>query len=200
MQMYKNHRKFIATVSLGEARILQDPDSDVSLQIPQGSKGVFMTHVQMGPSKTLGCMHEGKNQLISPTVEVHHQKLQKENNSKVHTINIPHCIHNSNLWKYVQVFKMNPYKQEQVKKIPPQHERKDQDEYYTIDKDVIRINTRRFSEFTCILCCETTCQASIMAFMFGKLEDILESKLTTVKMEAFMCSDLYGIRDFKNVS
>ena len=199
MEMYKNHRKYIGTVSLGEARKLQDSGSDVSLEIPEGCHGVFMTHVHLGPSKSVDITQKARNRLISPTVEVHHLNKASENEPKIHTLNIPHCIPKTTLWKYVEVKKISSNEQGKVQTIPPKDETKQQDVYYTIDKHVIRVHTRTFSEFTCSICF-AKCQASIMAFVLGKIEDILESKLTTVKIKAYMCSDLYGIRDFRNVS
>ena len=200
MEMYKNHKKYIATVSLGESRILQDAGSDVSLQIPNESQGVFMTHVQTDPSRFLNEINEGENRLISPTVEVHHKNIHGEQDAKIHTVKIPHCINKSDLWDYIQVGKFNVSNNKaQIQMIPLQDKNKKQDEYYTIDKDSIRVYTKRFSEFICTIC-KKSCQASIMAFMFGKIEDVLGSKITTVQLKVFMGSDLYRIKEFKDVS
>ena len=49
MTMVKNGKLYIGTVSHGKARILQAPGSDVSLEIPKGSRGVYAMGVIMSP-------------------------------------------------------------------------------------------------------------------------------------------------------
>ena len=197
MKMYKNNKKYVGTVSNGEARILQDPESDVSLQISEGSKGVFMTHVQTGPTRPINMIpHE--ECLISPTVEVEHNR-DDECLSKPHIITIPHCIQDSELWQFIKVRRINHNKKGQFELIQAQQENNKLDEYYRVEKGVIYVFARNFSEFTCTIC-KRSCSADIRTFIFGKIEDNQEVNLTSVKIRAFMCSELYRIKDFENVS
>ena len=67
----KNRQKYIATVSHGEAQILKDPKSNVSLHIPKGSTGVFWKCVHIDHSKFKSHIPDDEC-LITPLVEIHH--------------------------------------------------------------------------------------------------------------------------------
>ena len=72
--MYKFWRNYNITVSRGEARTLQGDGSNVSLHIPKGSPGVFMTSVHTDLSRFQGAVPPDEC-IVGPIVEVTHAKL-----------------------------------------------------------------------------------------------------------------------------
>ena len=75
----------------------------------------------------------------------------------------------------------------------------DEDESYEIDNKFITIFTRKFSTFVCTSC-DNSCQATVMLFLLGNLEQRRENNDTLTKIKSFLCSDLYRIKDFRKVS
>ena len=199
--MQKNNRKYIATFTQGESKILQSDGSDVSLTMPPGTHGVYMTHVDLDYSRYQEFLNPNEC-IVGPFVDVvyHQSSYPSEENEekKVHVINIPHIVKDRNQWKDLRVRKSNVNKSGSFKDLEQCDGFKPgNDLIFTVDEEFITIYTKTFSQFTCTAC-NYTCNALVRAFLLVQFENLQE--ISTVKLQAFICSDLYQIKDFRNVS
>ena len=197
--MYKNLRRTFATVTQGEPRILQAPDSDVSLHIPEGSEGLFTMKVHTDHTRFPGVIPD-KECIISPIVEIEHKKQEekiKDKDSPFYTVKIPHSLRNIAQYKTVRVKRGEGYKKIIFHELPLRSEA--DRESYEIDEKFIKIFTRKFSTFVCTSC-GNSCQATVMLFLLGYLEQRQETNDTLTQIKSFLCSDLYSIKDFREVS
>ena len=193
--MYQNLRRTIATVSQGEARILQAPDSDVSLQIPEGSKGLFTMRVHTDHIKFRHLIPPGEC-IIAPPVEVEHTKLSKEVcdiQPSLYVIKIPHSLRNTTQYQTIKVRRGEGFHE-----LPVRSEA-GENNTYEINQQFITIYTTKFSPFICTSC-QNTCQATVMLFLLGYLEPRQEADDTLTQIKSFICSDLYRVKDFREVS
>ena len=95
MSMLQNHLKYTSTVTSGEEIIVKDNNSDVSLLVPNGIKGIFTqcVHTNLRPFETFVPRTEC---FISPVVEVHCKELSRTKSSMgaSYCLQIPHCLKN----------------------------------------------------------------------------------------------------------
>ncbi len=91
---HKGNNKHLITVTLGEARILQAPGSDVSLSIPPNSPGIYCLAIYTDMTRFLPFI-PNEECIIAPVVEVVHVKLQSDTSDcapqRVCKLTIPHC-------------------------------------------------------------------------------------------------------------
>ena len=194
--MMKQRRLYNATVTHGEARTLQGDGSDVSLTIPTGSQGVYMTRVHTDHTR-FPWVIPNEECIVGPLVEVEHIRTQETD--IVHKLKIPHCVRNKKLWKYIKVRKGNPNNGTEFTEIEQRFQPRGDGDYYAIDEKYITIYTSHFTLFTCTSCKKNSCNATVMAFLVGQLRNLTKHRITKVKVKAFLCSELYRIADFKNV-
>ena len=199
--MYKNRRQYIATVVHGEGSVLRGPNSDVSLKIPRGARGVFISRVHTDHTRFNGVIPENEC-IIGPLVEFGHlgEKENEEEVEKHYEIRIPHCIPDKELWKHIKVRNGSIFnKRKPFQEVPRKDNSPNAELYYQINEHYIQIFTRHFCHFTCSLC-NYSCSASAMVFLFGKLAKSLATFKTSVQVKAFLCSKLFSIADFTVVS
>lgn len=203
---HKGHRKFAATVSLGEARTLQAPGSDVCLQVPAGAPGIYLTQVHTEFSRVEQFLPQGEECIVSPVVEVKFSPLQTISKAPVQLtrcrLNIPHCLQRAERWSDVKV---THYKTDNKSIIAKDLTRdttgNGQEGTFSIDQKRITIVTDTFSVFVCK--CGETCAAIVHVFLFGRLTNFTDEGqegTTTAEINAILGSPLYDICDFKNVS
>ena len=202
MIMKQNLRRIIATVSQGEARILQAPDSDVSLHIPEGSLGLFTLRVHTDHTRFSGVIPDGEC-IISPLVEVEHKMLSDEATEQglpLYFIRIPHQLTNTTGCKVVRIRKVDKIGNEiSFEELQEWTGTGNENNMYEIDRKFITIFTTKFSTFICTSC-QNSCQATVMLFLLGYLEPRQEADDTLTQIKSFLCSDLYRINDFREVS
>ena len=192
----KNHKRYVGTVCLGKARKLQAPGSDVSLEIPKGSRGVYVMGVHTDVSKFKNVI-EDKECFVSPVVEILHKTEDDIEEPESHTIRIPHCLDASKL-QLIQVRRGRSFSNAPFQHISPKHKVHTNDAGYIVDHNYITIFSRKFSEFVCTSC-NNTCKGTIRLFLFGNLNAWGRKNVTTVKMKSFLCSPLFMIDDFRQV-
>lgn len=105
--MRKNRRKFIATVTHGAAKTLQGDGSDVLLDIPEDSKGLYMIRVHTDHSRFRDVIPD-EECIVGPIVEAECCQLgdgrdEKTHRRKLKILCIPHCVRDRSLWKYIRV-------------------------------------------------------------------------------------------------
>ena len=156
MTMMKNGKLYIGTVSHGKARILQAPGSDVSLKIPNGSRGVYVMGVHTDVTTYKNCV-EDIECFVSPVVEIEHRRTENDTTDellKPRTLKISHCLRDRSLLHVIKVRrgKLSGCFEE----IPSIDEIHSEDHCYFLDDTSITISSRHFSEFICTSC-HTTC-------------------------------------------
>ena len=198
--MSKGHKSYIATVTHGQARNLQFLGSDVSLEIPDGYKGVYVMGVHTDVS-SFNNVVDDEECIVSPAVEVLHRSLGSDIDEKrleMLTINITHCVSEESALKLIRV------KRRDVSRGIPFQELKYADgpeadeDSYSVNGNLVQIKTRKFSEFVCTTC-KITCQASVRIFLFAALNAWRRNNNTTVKIKSFLCSSLFRITEYRNV-
>ena len=201
MTMMKNHKQYIGTVCHGKARFLQAPDSEVSLDIPDGSTGVYVMGTHIDFSRFSNFVEDAEC-FVSPVVEIEHKNLDNDiadKELKLHTVTIPHCLRNRSQLGRIKVRRGKSSNGVSFKHILHMDESHSIDQCYFVDSKNITILSREFSEFVCTSC-NTTCQGTIKLFLFGKLNTWEMKNLTTVQIKSFLCSPLFRIAEFRDVS
>ncbi len=186
----KNKCNMFCTVSLGEPRILQALDSDVSLSIPRGSRGVYrmIVHTDITVAYKLLSKREC---LIAPIVEVHATRSVK----KPCELTIPHCVSDQANLRHIEVRKYSQKTRKSHRIQPFGTETR-----LSIQKKFVKIHTKSFSYFVCTNCNYKTCRATLFMFIFAKLSPWVDKAITTTEIKVFVCCNLYSIKDFKCVS
>ena len=137
--MYQNSKRYNVTTSHGESKVLQGDGSEVSLTLPHGSQGVYMTSVHTDQSRFHGVIADNEC-IISPLVEVENIPFQEIDDKEetpqkiMYVISIPHCLSNEDmwkqeLWKFIKVKHGNIYKSDDFSEIPTKNKRKDNGAY-----------------------------------------------------------------------
>ena len=210
MTMQKNWRRYIGTVSRGEAKKLQGINSKVSLNIPPGLPGVYICRVHPDHARFTrhGIVPESEC-IVGPFVEFKFKHLQgtpedelQKTPEAFYEIFIPHCVSERKHWEDVKVRHGDdvPGKDNQqvvFQEIPSKANRGNAEMYYEMNEHFIKIYTKRFCHFICSRC-SNRCDSKLMIFLFGKLEPSEEK--TSAEIKAFLCCELYSIADYKSVS
>ena len=196
-------KRYIATVSHGERRILQGPDSDVSLHIPPRSPGVFLKTVHTNLSSFREDIPD-EECMITPMVEIHH--LDTDNKTQTRhqnfTIKLPHCIQDREKWNLIKVRKWNKNKVGST--ICQELKQRDilgyDEDNFVVDYDVITISTRHFCRLAGTICDKESCRRHLHVLIMGNLENLPDRNLSMVKLKSFLCSRLLYLRDFRQVN
>ena len=198
MQMRKDWRQFVATVSQGKSQTLKPPHSDVSLHFPDGVYAVLQGSVHTDHSRFTNAIPKGEC-IVAPMVEFHECHSNEECKRRKHQfiIKIPHCVPDKSKWRYIRVRRGDIYLDEAFADILKGNKDGPHETYYKIDECFITIHTTHFTDYTCTLCNYLYCSNLAMIFLFGSLSTSGES--TDVKVQPFLCSFLYVIEDFKQV-
>ena len=198
IRLYRNQKEFFATAAHGEPTILQGDGSDVSLNLPEDSKGIFLTTVHTEHSKSRKLIPD-KECIVGPSVEVEHKATSKETPCVTYTLKIPHIVKDRHLWEFIRIRKGNIEQSTSLQELEQRSQIEGEPPYFVMDEHHATIYTSTFSLFTCTSC-KNSCNGTAIAFLLAQSRHYLELEKTTVKLKTFLCSDLYRIPDFKNVS
>ena len=197
MTMVRNHKRYIGTVCRGKARKLQAPGSDVSLEIPEGSRGVYVMGAHTDVSRFKSFVAE-EECFVSPVVEILHKTEDDAVEPESHTVRIPHCLSDASQLELIRVRRGRSSNNAPFRHISPKDKFHISDDQYFVDRNYITILSRQFSEFICTSC-KNTCKGTIRLFLFGNLNTWGKKNVTTVKMKSFLCSPLFRINEFRQV-
>ncbi len=204
---HKGYRKFAATVSLGEPAILQAPDSDVCLQIPEGAPGIYLSqvHTEFSNFTELLLDLEATECVVSPIVELKfsplNDQLGETHPRKSCQLNIPHCMENRAEWKDTRVTHYHKDNNEPVVNYMKQ-DSSDMParDTFRVTQNMIHITTDKFCKIVCTKCGEILCATKILAFLFGHLNKSRAQGNTMVNFRVILGSNLNSMIPFKNVS
>ena len=194
----KKRRKYMATVTQGEAVTLQAPDSDVSLSVPKGVKSVIVGRIHTNYTRFKNAIPNDEC-IIGPMVEFHSQELGAENiGHSQYRIKIPHCVKKKEHLSAIRVRCGDIYKPDSFREIENKIKTDGSSACYEVDDKFITIHADHFSNFICTSCSKV-CDALIVAFLFGYLVPVPKGRRTAVKVKSYLCSSLYKIKDFQTV-
>ena len=194
------HKKYNTTVSHGEPKTLQGDGSDVSLSIPAGSQGVYMTRVHTDHLQFKGIIPP-EECLIGPPTEVEHINFENQTATRpehLYMVNIPHCLMDKELWKHIIVRRGDVYRHRPFRKLSRRSSEDEDKVGFEVDNKYITIHTDGFSQFICTSC-KTVCAASVMMFVMGNPEPCVEERETIIQLKNFLCSFLYKIKEYRQV-
>ena len=190
MMTIMNGKEFTATVSHGEAGILKDSESDVSLHIPGCSAGVYKKCVHTDHSRFKGDI-PAEECMITPLVEIHHveaQHAEKETRGNF-VIKLPHCIPEQKLWEQVKVRKWKSHESDMASQELVQKEAMGGDgDYFVMDNRFITVITQHFCLVAGTICDREGCRSTLRIMLMGKLQSRPQRILSTVKVKSFLCS------------
>ncbi len=203
MMSHKAYQTLAATVSMGEARILQAPQSDVSLDIPHNSPGIYIMHIETGLSETTEEI-PGNECLISPVVAVNFEQLKTSKDLQrpmgLCTLNMPHCMRNNYTQSEVKVHHISSWQGNVAREVFTRTGHEPRHGTFIVHDQIICIHTSSFSKFICTNCKKTSCNSSVLSFLFARFKAWPEQNRTTVDFKLFLSSHLYRIKDFVNVN
>ena len=214
----------------GDAVTLQDPESNVSVDIPAGIKGILRRKIHTEFSRFLHIVPD-EECFIGPVVELHLKPFpDDESEQHQYRIRIPHCLQTKEEMSLVKVrcgdtrrkipFRELPNNQQQSAS-GTDEERSSIKIHSGDDKKIVELKNRQrtsgkipfyevdehhvviyTNHFTEYICssCSKTCLSYIMAFPFGCILPGEDGDDTQTKVEVYLCCSLYNIADFKKVS
>ena len=196
-------RRYLATVSKGEATSLQGDKSDVKLEIKEGCpKRAYLMEVKTDLSN-FGSIIPDDECFISPIVEV---LAPAETGTSSYTLRIPHCLDEDDDRTKVKVRLIHENRNPAVVEVPKGNAGA---LYYDIDDRFIELHTTHFSLVICTIC-QTPyhCRGRISSFWFARF-DTLEEKgwspkksstlLHDVEIRPYFGGVLHNIVDFMEV-
>ncbi len=195
------------------------PASGVSVNIPRAAKRKpYFGHASTDFSNCLESIPED-HCITSPLVEVDELQIQapvgatassseenslksmsecitQESPKQLFTLFIPHYIKKEENRKHIQVRKLKkPHKVHKLLKIDKSFT---ESEGYWVEEKNIVVRTRSFSIFCCTIHKEH-CDGVLKVFLFGNLVP-WEGETTRVDLKFFMCSSLYDLEAFQQVT
>ena len=165
MTTTRERRRYLATVTTGEATILQGHKSDVKLEIKEGCpKRAYLMEVRTDLA-SFESMIPDDECFISPIVKV---LAPAKTNTSSYTLRIPHCLHEDDDESKVKVQMVHQNRNPAVVEVPKGNSGP---LYYEIDQRFIELHTTHFSTVICTIC-QTPyhCRERINNLWFAKFE------------------------------
>ncbi len=191
----KGHRDYIATLSNGEAEILQGEDSDVKLTIPGGLEGPVIGHVHTHTQAILEQIPE-EECLIAPVPEYHSDNICKGSQGNLFKIVIRHCAGQE--FRKIIVRCGDFHNNVPFTPVPKKTKfTPNEGNHFTVDSEYISIYTSHFCQFVCTLC-GIVCTGEVQVLLYGSSFLINQDTLVHLSM-LYLCGPLYSIKDFRKV-
>ena len=185
--MCKGYKQFCGIGVCGNSAVLQGPNSDVKLYIPQRLHGFVSGHIHTDPTPFLQFIPESEC-LVSPIVEYNWNAFQNKLNDDVcYKIVVPHCIRNSCDLQSIKV------RHGDIHKNLPFLE----SSHFDVHEKQIDIYAKHFSQFICTSC-KQVCQAEAEIFVFGSITPLLHPPVSAA-VRLYISSTLYETRDLNKV-
>ena len=200
--LVKGNIRYICRRCDGRSIVLNDIDSLVRLDIPEGVHGLIITHTHTFFSPFLTVIPESEC-FISPVPE--YCFIPEEDHATepegLFKINIPHSLKSQEFMRSTRVRSGDIHDSSDFRIIPPQSELSvtagTSTSHYFVNETNIVIHTKHFSQFICTNC-KKPCQGEVRAVLYGSLSPCNLELL--VEMKLYVTSNLYGIREFMRVS
>ena len=204
-----------------KSKTVQIPNSDASLHISKNSVGLFMMQVLTDDPIYTNFNHIPKDEcFVSPVVEVVHSSFNFRRPDIIHTLKIPHCLPEQDMWKSFKVRQWSGDEYRELRNFLPKKDIKKLSKFrqwsgdehrgdehrgdehregcFYVDEHFITIQTRTFSKFTCTVC-KNVCQFRPHVFLCGELLFWKEPYETTVKIITYISTYLTSLKEFRKV-
>ena len=182
---HKGYKLFCGIYVNGQSTLLQGPESDVKLHIPEGLHGFISGHAHTDPTPFLNIVSESEC-LVSPIVE-YNCSLAINFRKGLFVVKVLHCLRNKNEFPNIRVRHGDIYNGVPFVEIGS----------FTVDEKYITIETTGFSQFICTVCSER-CYGNPKAFLFGRITSLRYLPIKSA-LRIYRCSPLYDIMDFEQV-
>ena len=168
MTTRRKGRRYLATVSKGEATSLQGDKSDVKLQIGEGCpKRTYLMEIRTD-LLNFGSIIPDNECFISPIVEV---LAPAETSSSSYVLRIPHCLDEDDDMTNVKVRLIHENRNPAVVEVPDRAECTDHVLFFDIDSNFIELHTKHFCHVICTICMNPYhCRGRINSLWFAKFE------------------------------
>ena len=168
--------------------MLQGPESEIKLHIPEGLHGFISGHAHTNPTPFLNHIPESEC-LVSPIAE-YNCFFTSSCPKGLFKIKVPHCVSDQKQFQHIRVRHGDIYQK------TPFYEKCT----FTVDKEFITIQTSKFSQFICSIPeCQESCYGNPKAFIFGRVTPLRYPPIKSA-LRIYMCSPLYDIKDFEKVT
>ena len=195
MTIVKKGRRYLATVTRGEATSLQGDKSDVKLEIGKGcSRRVHMMEVRTDLSN-FGSIIPDNECFISPIVEV---LAPAKTSTSSYTLRIPHCLDEDDDRTKVRVRMIHENRNPTVVEVPKSNAGA---LFYNINDRLIELHTQEFCIVICTICQKPYhCRGRINSLWFARFDTQEGSKtLHDVEIRPYFGGVLHTTEDFKGV-
>ena len=194
----RNGRRYLATVTRGEATSVQGDKSDVKLEIQEDCpNAAYLMEVRTDLSSFDAIIPDDEC-FIAPIVEV---RAPAQTNTSSYVLMIPHCLDEEDDRTKVKVRMIHENRNPAVVEVPKGNAGV---LYYNIDARFIELHCPHFCHIICTIC-ETPyhCRARISSFWFAKFDTQKQSKRPTtlhdVEIRHFFGGVINAIADFLEV-
>ena len=193
MTTTRNGRRYLATVSRGQATSLQGDESDVKLEIKEGCpKRAYLMEVRTDTSSFESIIPDDEC-FISPTVKV---LAPAETSTSSYILRIPHCLKEGDDKTKVKVRMIHENRNPAVVEVPKGNAGS---LFYDINTQFIVLHTTHFTNVMCTIC-ETPyhCRDSINSVWFASFDT--EQQTSHVEIRPYFGGVLQSTADFRKVN
>ena len=200
MMFYKNHKQYHVTVTNGKALTMKSPDSEITLEVPDGLKSVIMQHIHTD-FEAVNMYIPPHECIVSPAVRFIVQKgnYQESQHFKVFKAKIPHCLPEAYDFSFLKVRLGNLSRKGSLKEVQRGKPQSTDTSYYTADKKHITLYTNHFCDVVCTSS-KKICDSALVILPFGYLYPDPGENKTMAKVKVFLCSYLFNRQDVRMVS
>ena len=193
----RKKRRYMATVTKGEAISLQGDKSDVRLEIKEGCpKRPYLMEVRTDPSSFESIIPDDEC-FISPIVDV---LAPAETSTSSYILRIPHCLDEDDDRTKVKVRMVHENRNPAVVEVPKGNAGA---LYYDIDDRFIELHTTHFTKVICTICqtpsLEFHCRRRIINFWFAKFDTEDDTFQHDVEVRTYFGGTLLATVDFRKV-
>ena len=172
----------------GRSVILQGPDSDLELHVPDDLDAFIMGHAHTDSAAFLHEIPAGEC-LVSPVAEYRCVFRNNVPENKLFKIKVPHSVRNKEDLRGIRVRHGDIHNNVPFTVMSPNS--------YEVDERFVYIYKSHFSQFICTSC-KKICHRDGKAFIFGSISPPGHTPVTST-LRLYLCSPLYRIRDYKMV-
>ena len=196
---YKNYKDYFVSVVHGEGSVVQDPHSDVKLEVAHSVKTVVMQHSHTNFQLVRNAVPQ-KECLITPVVEFYTLELEGpqelEGNRYRYKATIPHYLSRRHNLLSVKVRTGDIRSPESLRMLRKGNPEKEKLPCYHIGRKTITIYCNHFCDVVCTSS-QKVCTSKIVALPFGRIGPDSSKTQTFTKVETYVCSFLYSDKKLK---
>ena len=191
------HLYYIPSQEGGKSCAILNPSPSVCLQIPDvGQTRYFSISIHLDRAQFAEVIPNNEC-LVAAIPEFHSFPERTLPDNKFYKIKLEHCLKSAEDRKLLIVRQGCVRTRDQFEEIHYFPQATKDAAFYEVDEQHITIYTHHFTEFICTVC-NKVCEQKARLLIFGSLNRVNDSTKVTVR--PFMCSSLYSIDIFRQVT